>query len=117
MAYYRDLREYLKALEEAGKLRVVREQVNKDTQLHPLVRWQFRGLEEPDWTGWLFENLTDLKGKKYDGRVAAAIIGASREVYALGLKSKVEDLTQRWAEAYRKPIEPELVRSNEAPVK
>ncbi len=117
MAYYRDLREYLKALEESGKLRVVREEVNKDTQLHPLVRWQFRGLDEPEWTGWLFERLTDLKGKKYDGKVATAIIGASREVYALGLQCRPEELNQRWAEAYRKPIEPTLVKSSEAPVK
>jgi 3-polyprenyl-4-hydroxybenzoate decarboxylase len=60
VGYYRDLREYLQVLNEAGKLRVVREQINKDTELHPLVRWQFRGLEESQRTGWLFENLTDL---------------------------------------------------------
>jgi 4-hydroxy-3-polyprenylbenzoate decarboxylase len=55
MSYYRDLREYLATLEERGKLRRVSRLINKDTELHPLVRWQFRGLEESERRGWLFE--------------------------------------------------------------
>ncbi len=86
MAYYRDLREYLGSLEERGKLRKVQRQINKDTELHPLVRWQFRGLPERDRTGFLFENLTDIKGNSYNCRVATSVIAASREVYALGMK-------------------------------
>ena len=38
MSYYKDFREYLQALEKAGKLRRVRRKINKDTELHPLVR-------------------------------------------------------------------------------
>jgi UbiD family decarboxylase len=117
MPYYRDLREFLTALERAGKLRVIGEEVNKDTELHPLVRWQFRGLEEAQWDGWLFERLTDQKGRKYDAKVATAIIGANREIYALGLQCKPEEIHQRWVEAYRKPIEPRLVSQGEAPVR
>ena len=48
MAYYKDLREHIKTLEEKGKLIRVKRQINKDTELHPLVRWQFRGLPERD---------------------------------------------------------------------
>jgi 3-polyprenyl-4-hydroxybenzoate decarboxylase len=44
--YYRDVREHLKALEERGKLVRVKREINKDTELMPLVRWQFRGLDE-----------------------------------------------------------------------
>ena len=44
--YYRDFREHLKALEERGKLLRIQREINKDTELMPLVRWQFRGLEE-----------------------------------------------------------------------
>ena len=44
-SYYRDVREHLKALEERDKLFRIKKQINKDTQLMPLVRWQFRGLE------------------------------------------------------------------------
>lgn len=117
MVYYRDLREYLGALERVGKLRVIREKINKDTELHPLVRWQFRGLDESQWTGWLFEQLSDHKGRSYDAKVATAVIGANREVYAIGLQCEPKDIHRRWVDAYRKPIEPILVGSGEAPVK
>jgi hypothetical protein len=40
---YPDLHEHIAALAEAGLLVVVDEPVNKDTEIHPLVRWQYRG--------------------------------------------------------------------------
>ena len=45
-AYYKDFREHLSALEERGKLVRISRDINKDTELMPLVRWQFRGLDE-----------------------------------------------------------------------
>jgi UbiD family decarboxylase len=108
MAYYTDLRDYLNALEAAGCLRRIAEPINKDTELHPLVRWQFRGLDESQRTGWLFENLTGIDGRQYTGRVATSVIGANRQVYALGLKCEPKQIPQKWVEAYRKPIPPEL---------
>ena len=44
MAYYRNVREYLVVLESAGKLIRIQQPVNKDTELHPLVR--LKGKEE-----------------------------------------------------------------------
>ena len=65
--YYRDFREHLKALEERGKLIRIKREINKDTELMPLVRWQFRGLEEDQRKAFLFENVVDAKGKEiYD---------------------------------------------------
>ena len=65
MKYYSDLREYISVLETKGKLVRIKREINKDTELHPLVRWQFRGLPEKDRKAFLFENVTDVKGKKY----------------------------------------------------
>jgi len=46
---YSDLHEHLEALEKAGLLIGVDRPINKDTEMHPLVRWQFRGgIEEKD---------------------------------------------------------------------
>ena len=111
MGYYCDLRDYLAVLEGAGKLRRISRLINKDTELHPLVKWQFRGLAADQRTGFLFENLTDLAGRHYDARVASAVLAPSREVYALGLQCKPEEIFERWQEAYRSPIEPRLVSS------
>jgi len=59
MAYYQDFRQYLKALEQQGKLTRIKREINKDTQLHPLARLQFRGLSEDKRTAFLFENIID----------------------------------------------------------
>lgn len=115
MGYYKDLRDYLEHLERAEKLRRVKRPINKDTELHPLVRWQFRGLDEEERTGFLFENLTGLKGLSYPSRVATAIMAPSREVYAMGMMCSPSEISQKWSAAYAHPIEPRLVTTG--PVK
>ena len=113
MAYYKDLREWLKALESHGYLNRVPMRVNKDTELHPLVRLQFRGLPEQDRKGWIFEKVYDVKGKEYDIPVALAVMAPNRLVYALGMKVESPgEITAKWAHAQTHPIEPEVVSSS-----
>ncbi len=62
-ANVQDLRTHLQNLEQAGKLRRITRAICKDTELMPLVRWQFRGLPESERTGFIFENVVDAKGR------------------------------------------------------
>ncbi len=111
MRYYRDLRECVKALEEKGKLTRIKREINKDTELHPLVRWQFRGLPEEERKAFLFENVVDVKGKKYDIPVLVAAHAASTEVYAIGMMCQPDEIMEKWNKAQASPIEPKLVES------
>ena len=43
MTYYKSLLEYVQVLEREGLLFRVNKPINKDTEMHPLVRWQYRG--------------------------------------------------------------------------
>jgi 4-hydroxy-3-polyprenylbenzoate decarboxylase len=115
---YRDIREYLAELERRDLLIRVDRLTNKDTEVMPLVRWQFRGLDEAQRKGWLFENLTDSRGRRFDASVAVAISGASPAVYAaaLGVDSP-EQINVKWLEALRNPLEPIEISADEAPVK
>ena len=64
-----NLREHIAALEEKGLLVRVKREINKDTEMHPLVRWQYRGgLPEKERKAFLFENVVDNRGRKYDIR-------------------------------------------------
>ena len=83
--YYRDFREHLKTLEERGKLIRIKREINKDTELMPLVRWQFRGLDEDQRKAFLFENVVDAKGKKYAMPVTVGTLAATTEIYAIGM--------------------------------
>lgn len=108
---YADLREHIAALERAGLLVRVQRKINKDTEMHPLVRWQYRGgLPEKDWRGFLFENVTDVKGRRYDIPVAVGVMAGSRYVCAVGLDCEVDGLWEKWERAFRNPIEPVLVK-------
>jgi len=113
---YPDLHDHLKALDEAGLLVTVDREINKDTEMHPLVRWQFRGgIEEKDRKAFLFTNVIDSKGKKFDMPVAVGVLAANRQVYALGMGCAVEDVEKRWRDAIANPIPPREISSDEAP--
>jgi UbiD family decarboxylase len=115
---YADVREYLDELDRRGLLVRVDRKTNKDTEIMPLVRWQFRGLPQEQRKGWLFSNVTDSRGRAFDGSVAVAILGASPTVYAaaMGAESPA-GIAGKWALAQRSPVEPREVGAADAPVK
>jgi 4-hydroxy-3-polyprenylbenzoate decarboxylase len=111
MAYFKDVREYLRALEDAGKLVRIKHPVNKDTELHPLVRLQYRGLPEEQRKAFFFENVVDVRGRKFDMPVAVACYAGSIDIYALGMQCKKEEIFDKWTDAQAHPVEPVEVRT------
>ncbi len=109
MAYYQDFREYLEALEKQGKLTRIKREINKDTQLHSIARLQFRGLPEDERTAFLFENVVDSKGRKYNTPVTVAALAGSSQIYAIGMMCQPEEISEKLAQAQLHPIEPILV--------
>ena len=107
--YYRDFRAHLKELEDREKLIRIRRRIDKDTELMPLVRWQFRGLDEEQRKAFLFEKVVDAKGKQYSMPVTVGTLAATTEIYAIGLMCRPEEIHERWNKAQLSPIEPEKV--------
>ena len=114
MGYFKDFREHIAALDQAGLLVKIDEQINKDTELMPLVRWQFRGLSEEERRAFMFTNVIDAKGRKYDIPVVVGTLAASRQIYGFGLQCKPEEIVDRWNKAQSNPIPPKIV--DHAPV-
>jgi 4-hydroxy-3-polyprenylbenzoate decarboxylase len=111
---YPDLHDHLKALHQAGLLITIERPINKDTELHPLVRWQFRGgIEEPERKAFLFTRVVDSKGRNYDIPVAVGALAASREIYRMGMGCPLGEINQTWNRAIASPIAPKVV--SEAP--
>ncbi|MFH0914245.1 MAG: UbiD family decarboxylase [Chloroflexota bacterium] len=109
MSYYKDIREFLETLDKRGKLVRIKSPINKDTELMPLVKLQYVGLPEAQRKAFLFENVFDSRGKKYNGSVAVAALAGSPEIYAIGMNCKPEEMTEKRAQAELHPIEPKLV--------
>jgi UbiD family decarboxylase len=115
---YKDIRQYLNKLDELGLLIHVTRPTNKDTEIGPLVRWQFQGLDPDQRKGWLFENVTDSRGRNFDAKVAVAVVGASPRLYALSLGVESEaEIEKKWEHAITHPVEPTVVEKKDAPVK
>jgi len=92
-----DFQSHLCALEGRGLLLRVDRPINKDTELHPLVRWQFQGgLKEDQRRAFLFTNVTDSSGRRYDVPVAVGALAASPQIYAVGMGRPVEEIEAAW---------------------
>jgi len=114
---YSDLRKHLTILEKEDLLYKIKRPINRNTELHPLVRWQFRGgLSEKDRKAFLFENVVDSKGKKFSMPVTVGAYAASKYIYAIGLGCEPEKIPSKWEQALSNPLEPVFVSEGKAPV-
>jgi UbiD family decarboxylase len=107
----RDLQEHIARLEAKGLLTRIGRPINKDTELHPLARWQFQGgLDEADRRAFLFTDVTDGDGHTYDMPVLVGGLAASPDIYAAGLGVPVDQIGKVWMEAINEPIPPVTVK-------
>src|SRR5215470_3236843 len=108
---YADLHEHLQALEKRGLLLTVDETIDKDAELHPLVRWQFvGGLDEPERKAFLFRNIRDGRGRKFSIPVVVGAIAANRAIYSVGMGARLAEIQAKWDRAMANPIAPRVVR-------
>ncbi len=103
---YRDLRAYLAALEEKGKLKRVRKEVEKDWEIAAVCRQVFFKMPPERRPAVLFENV-----KGFSMPVVAGVLGISRQVYAIGLETdSLDGINRKWDHALGNPIPPRIVK-------
>src|SRR5438552_12131462 len=104
---YADLREYLSALEKKGKLKRIKKEVDKDWEIAADCRQLFKKIPSEMRPAVVFENV-----KGFSIPVAAGVLGASKEIYAIVLETdSVEGINQKWEHALEHPVPPRIVRS------
>src|SRR6266849_3087390 len=107
-----DFQAHLAALDARGLLVRIHRAINKDTELHPLVRWQFQGgLREDQRRAFLFTNVVDARGRSYDIPVAVGALAASPEIYSVGMGRPVDEIEAAWLYAIAHPIAPVVISS------
>src|SRR5215469_3936376 len=111
MAYYRDVREYLNALEAAGKLVRIKQPINKDTEMHPLVRLQVPRTPRRTAAGILFEKVIDIKGRTFEDSGGGGLLRRQLRHLCTGMQCKKEEIYDKWAQAQSHPVEPVEVQS------
>ncbi len=108
---YADLHDHIDRLDQAGLLRRIDAPINKDTEMHPLVRWQFRGgIAERDRKAFLFTNIVDSAGRHYDIPVVIGALAANAAIYRIGMNvGRDDEIGPRWAQAIANPVAPRVV--------
>ncbi|MBI4528731.1 MAG: UbiD family decarboxylase [Deltaproteobacteria bacterium] len=108
---YPDFQDHIRSLEAAGLLITVDAPINKDTEMHPLVRWQFRGgIPEAERKAFLFTNVTDSRRRKYEIPVVIGALAASGTIYSIGMGVDIEAIGKTWSRAIASPIPPRTVQ-------
>jgi UbiD family decarboxylase len=108
---YADLGEHIRRLADRGLLFTVERPVNKDTEMHPLVRWQYRGgIAEAARKAFLFTNVTDARDRSFPGgSVVIGVFAGTPAIYAIGLNCKAEEIGAAWLHAIANPVAPHIL--------
>ncbi len=107
---YADLHEHLEALNAAGLLLTIDRPVDKDAEMHPLVRWQYvGGIEEHERKAFLFTNVVDGRGRKYKFPVVVGAYAGNRAIYGVGMRAPLDEIQTRWDQAIAHPVAPRVV--------
>src|ERR1700744_5451384 len=105
-----DMQDHLARLENRALLVKIDRPISKDTELHPLVRWQFvGGMPEDARKAFLFTNVVGAHGERYDMPVVVGALAASSEIYAVGMGVPVDKIGDAWTHAIAHPIPPVFV--------
>jgi UbiD family decarboxylase len=106
---YNDMQDHLAALDAAGLLTTIDAPIDKDSELSPLVRWQFRGgIPETERKAFLFTNVTG-GGQKFDMPVAVGALAGNAAIYSIGMGVPVDEIGECWRNAIANPIAPVMV--------
>ena len=107
---YADLHEHLAALKARGLLIEIDRPVDKDAEMHPLVRWQYvGGIEEHERKAFLFTHVVNAKGRRYAFPVVVGAYAGNREIYGVGMQAPLDEVQARWDHAIANPIPPVTV--------
>ena len=106
---YKDLRQYLTALEDKGLLKWVSTVVDKDWELSCISRLVMNRSEEKR----IALGFKRIKG--YDISAVVGVVAANRAVYstALEVAPKIDDLIELWSQALTHPIKPIIINDGQ----
>jgi 4-hydroxy-3-polyprenylbenzoate decarboxylase len=101
---YRDMRDYLAALEQHGVLKRVHREVDRNWEVACLAKWMYQALPIDRRFGLYFQNV-----KGYKIPIVTAALGACPQSIAIALQCEVDQINNTVVAAMGKPIKPRLV--------
>ncbi len=106
---YTNLRQFIEALERAGRLKHVTAEVDRSWEIACVARWVIESVPAGEQFAIQFDNV-----KGFQDPVVVGLY-SSRDLYATALETAPECILDRWGAALQHPIEPRTTTSG--PVK
>ena len=103
---YRDMRDYLAVLEQHGRLKRVKKEVDRSWEPASLAKWMFQALPEDARFGLYFEKVAGS-----DMALVTGALGASTHTYALALGVEPDEINDTIVKALANPVLPREVAS------
>ena len=103
---YRDLREYLAALEKKGLLCHIKAEVDKDWEISAVCRRVFQKIPERNRPALMFDRI-----KGHDIPLVIGVLGGSRRIYAAALETEVDKVLEKWESGAKNPLKPRRVET------
>ncbi len=101
---YGDLRQFLNVLDKQGRLHRVSREVDKSWEVAAICRHLFQTVSGSRRPALMFEN---IGGSTLP--LLTNALGGSREIYALGLECREDEIAEKWQQALRSPLAPRFV--------
>lgn len=101
---YRDFREFLAVAEQRGKVRRIRNGVDRTWEPGCLIKWMYQALPDNERFGLFFEKVNGS-----DFPLVTGALGASSETYALALGVEPAEVNKLWIEGLLNPRAPRVV--------
>lgn len=98
---YRDLREYLRTLDDKGLLCHVEAEVDKDWEISAVCRRTFQKIPEVRRPALMFHRI-----RGHTVPLVIGILGGSRRIYATALETEVERVLEKWEAGTKHPLKP-----------
>ena len=100
------MREFIEALDQIGKLRRIRDTVDRLWEPACLAKWMYQAMPNDQRFGMLFENVAGS-----DIPLATGLLGASIETYALAIGVEPDKINEKWVQALLNPFSPVTVQN------
>ncbi len=103
---YRDMRDYLAALEQQNVLKRITREVDHNWEVACLAKWMYQALPVEDRFGLYFQNV-----KRSTIPIVTGALGASPKSVALALQCEVQEINSKIIDALRQPKKPKSVNT------
>ena len=78
--------------------------MDKDSEMHTLVRWQFVGGLRSLSAKRFYSEISKMREEGHELPIVVGALAANQDIYSIGMGVPVEEIGRKWEQAIANPI-------------